>query len=259
VESGHSARCAPGHRKAVGGNAHFSVRRNLPPFFASVSYFTHARRARLYGLNRLKSRSGEDAGTTESMERYGGGSIVVSDYNPAWPATFEQERTSLHTALGPLVLTIEHIGSTAVPGLAAKPIIDLQLSVRSLAEARSSCVGPLQALGYAYMPQYEARLPGELFFRKGLSGPWTHHLHILQGDHPRWQRRLLFRDYLRNHPEVARAYAKLKRDLAAAFDDDISGYMNAKTTFVAATLAEALGPGEQVVLDRHLPTETSRS
>jgi len=90
------------------------------------------------------------------MERYGGGSIVVSDYNPAWSATFEQERTSLHTALGPLVLTIEHIGSTAVPGLAAKPIIDLQLSVRSLAEARSSCVGPLQALGYAYMPQYEA-------------------------------------------------------------------------------------------------------
>jgi len=68
------------------------------------------------------------------MERYGGGSIVVSDYNPAWSATFEQERTSLHTALGPLVLTIEHIGSTAVPGMAAKPIIDLQLSVRSLAE-----------------------------------------------------------------------------------------------------------------------------
>jgi GrpB-like predicted nucleotidyltransferase (UPF0157 family) len=81
----------------------------------------------------------------------------------------------------------------------------------------------------------------------------------LQGDHPRWQRRLLFRDYLRNHPEVAGAYAKLKRDLAAAFDDDISGYMNAKTAFVAATLAEALGPGEQVALDRPLPPETSRS
>ena len=193
------------------------------------------------------------------MERYSGGSIVVSDYNPAWPATFEKERTSLYTALGPLVLTIEHIGSTAVPGLAAKPIIDLQLSVRSLAEARSSCVGPLQALGYAYMPPYEARLPGELFFRKGVSGPWTHHLHVLQGDHPRWHRRLLFRDYLRNHPEVADAYAKLKRDLAAAFVDDISGYMNAKTAFVAATLAEALGPGEQVLLDRPLPPETARS
>ena len=72
-----------------------------------------------------------------------------------------------------------------------------------------------------------------------VSGPWTHHLHILQGDDPRWQDRLLFRDYLRNHPEVARAYAKLKRDLAAAFDDDISGYRNAKNAFVAATMAEA--------------------
>ncbi len=191
------------------------------------------------------------------MERYEGGSIVILDYDPAWSATFEQERTSLHTALGPLVLIVEHIGSTAVPGLAAKPIIDLQLSVRSLAEARSSCVGPLQALGYAYMPEYEARLPGELFFRKGQ--PWTHHLRVLQEDHPRWRRRLLFRDYLRTYPEVACAYAKMKRDLAAAFDNDMSGYMNAKTAFVAATLAEALGPGEQVVLDRPVPPETSRS
>src|SRR5260370_35409588 len=89
------------------------------------------------------------------------------------------------------------------------------------------------------MPQYEAWLPAELLFRKGLSGPWTDHLYILQGDDPRWQDRLLFRDYLRKHPEVARAYAKLKRDLAAAFDDDISGYRNAKNAFVAATMAEA--------------------
>jgi GrpB-like predicted nucleotidyltransferase (UPF0157 family) len=191
------------------------------------------------------------------MKQYGGGSIVVSDYDPSWPAAFEQERMSLHTALGPLVLTVEHIGSTAVPGLASKPIIDLQLSVSDLAEARSSCVGPLQALGYAYLPEYEPRLPGELFFRKG--HPWTHHLHVLQADHPRWRRRLLFRDYLRTHPEAVRAYAKLKRDLAAVFVDDMSGYMNAKTAFVAATLAEAVGPGEQVVMDRPIPPETSRS
>jgi GrpB-like predicted nucleotidyltransferase (UPF0157 family) len=173
------------------------------------------------------------------MERYGGGSIVVSDYDPAWLAMFEQERRSLHTVLGPLLLTIEHIGSTAVPGLAAKPIIDLQASVRSLAEAQSRCVEPLQALGYTYLPQYEAWLPGELFFRKALAGPWTHHLHILQGDDPRWRDRLLFRDYLRNHPEAAATYAKLKKDLAAAFDDDISGYRNAKDAFVAATMAQA--------------------
>ena len=78
--------------------------------------------------------------------------------------------------LDPFVLTIEHIGSTAVPGLAAKPIIDLQASVRRLPEAQSRCVEPLQALGYTYLPQYEAWLPGELFFRKALAGPWTHHL-----------------------------------------------------------------------------------
>jgi GrpB-like predicted nucleotidyltransferase (UPF0157 family) len=173
------------------------------------------------------------------MERYGGGSIVVSDYNPAWSAMFEHERTSLHAALDPLVLSIEHIGSTAVPGLAAKPIIDLQASVRSLAEAQSRCVERLQGLGYAYLPQYEAWLPGERFFRKALAGSWTHHLHILQADDPRWRDRLLFRDYLRNHPEAAATYAKLKRDLAAAFDDDISGYRNAKDAFVAATMAEA--------------------
>ena len=88
------------------------------------------------------------------MERDGGGSIVVSDYDPAWPAMFEHECTRLHAALDPFVLTIEHIGSTAVPGLAAKPIIDLQASVRRLAEAQSRCVEPLQALGYTYLPQY---------------------------------------------------------------------------------------------------------
>ena len=126
-----------------------------------------------------------------------------------------------------------------MPGLAAKPIIDLQASVLRLAEAQSRCVEPLQASGYTYLPQYEAWLPGELFFRKALAGPWTHHLHILQRDDPRWQDRLLFRDYLRNHPEAAATYAKLKRDLAAAFDNDISGYRNAKDAFVAATIAQA--------------------
>ena len=78
------------------------------------------------------------------MERYGDKSIVVSDYNPAWPAMFEQERKSLQGVIGPVVLTIEHMGSTAVPGLAAKPIIDLLVGVRNLTEARSFCIEPLK-------------------------------------------------------------------------------------------------------------------
>ena len=77
--------------------------------------------------------------------------------------------------------------------------MDLQSSVRSLADARASCVGPLQVLGHTYMPQYQGWSPGELFFRKELS-PWTHHLHILQGDDPRWHDRLLFHDHCATFP-----------------------------------------------------------
>jgi GrpB-like predicted nucleotidyltransferase (UPF0157 family) len=173
------------------------------------------------------------------MERYGGGAIVIVAYDPAWPALFEQERAKLAAALGALVVAIEHVGSTAVPGLAAKPIIDLMVGVRSLTGARCRCVEALQAAGYAYMPEYQSWLPDELFFRKGLPGPWTHHVHVMEPSNPGWRRRLLFRDYLRAHPESADAYAKLKRDLAAAFKDDIAAYRNAKDAFVAETMAKA--------------------
>jgi GrpB-like predicted nucleotidyltransferase (UPF0157 family) len=117
-----------------------------------------------------------------------------------------------------------------------------------------TCSRTLCADYRAYWEYSGARpwLPGELFFRKALAGPWTHHLHIfLQGDDPRWQDRLLFRDNLRSHPEAAATYAKLKRDLAAAFNDDISGYRNAKDAFVAATMAR--GPardGDRQLLRR---------
>jgi GrpB-like predicted nucleotidyltransferase (UPF0157 family) len=173
------------------------------------------------------------------MERYGGGPIVIVAYDPAWKALFEEERTKLAALLGALVVAIEHVGSTAVPGLAAKPIIDLMVGVRSLTEAKCQCVESLQAAGYAYLPEYQSWLPGELFFRKGVSGRWTHHAHVMEPSNPGWRRRLLFRDYLRGHPDSAEAYAKLKRDLAAAFKDDIAAYRNAKDEFVAETMAKA--------------------
>ena len=93
------------------------------------------------------------------MERYGGGAIVVTDYDPAWPAMFEEERANIAAALRSLVVTIEHIGSTAVPGLAAKPIIDLLVGVTSLDAARACGIDALQALGYTYMPEYQSWLP----------------------------------------------------------------------------------------------------
>ena len=177
--------------------------------------------------------------TMTAKERYGAGRIVVSDYDPAWSAMFERERARVQEALGLIVVTIEHVGSTAVPGLAAKPIIDLLVGVRSLPEARDRCVGPLEALRYRYMAEYESWLPNEMLFRKGVPGPWTHHVHLMEPRCPRWEEFTLIRDYLRRHEEVASAYADLKRALALVFDDDIAGYRNAKAPFIRAVLARA--------------------
>ena len=140
------------------------------------------------------------------MERYGGGHITICDYDPTWPAEFEQERTRLQTALGSIVTTIEHVGSTAVPGLAAKPIIDVLVGVRDLTEARVRCIEELGVLGYRYMAEYEAWLPGEMLFRKGNPGPWTHHAHVMD---------------------------------ARVFQDDIAGFRDAKRPFLQALMAKA--------------------
>lgn len=173
------------------------------------------------------------------MEKYGAGSIVVSDYDPNWPGLFAQERVRIAQALGAFALAVEHVGSTAVPGLPSKPIIDLLVGVRSLEEARQCCIEPIAALGYVYMPEYASWIPGELFFRKGPPGPWTHHLHMMEPSHPNWEARLVFRDYLRAHGEAARAYAEIKRALAASSKDDIEAHRTGKDAFVAETTAKA--------------------
>jgi GrpB-like predicted nucleotidyltransferase (UPF0157 family) len=173
------------------------------------------------------------------MERYGAGSIVVCDYDPNWSTLFEQESARIKKALGPLALAIEHMGSTAVPGLASKPIIDLLVGVPNLEEATRRCVEPIKALGYKYVPEYASWLPGELFFRKGPPGPWTHHVHLMEPTYHRWETLLVFRDYLRAHPEAARAYANIKLALAASSKDDIEAYRNGKNVFVEETTAKA--------------------
>ena len=174
-----------------------------------------------------------------TMEKYGAGSIVVSDYDPNWPTLFEQERTRIKNALGSFALAIEHVGSTAVPGLPSKPIIDLLIGVPSLEEAKKRCIEPIEALGYNYISEYASWLPSELFFRKGPPGPWTHHVHLMEPSYPRWEALLVFRDYLRSHPEAARAYADIKRALASSSKENIEAYRNGKSTFVEETTAKA--------------------
>jgi GrpB-like predicted nucleotidyltransferase (UPF0157 family) len=173
------------------------------------------------------------------MEKYGAGSIVVCDYDPNWPILFEQESTRIKQALGPFALAIEHAGSTSVAGLPSKPIIDMLVAVPSLEQAKQRWIAPIKTLGYTYMPEYVSWLPGELFFRKGPPGPWTHHMHVMELSCPRWEALLVFRDYLRAHPETAQAYADIKRDLAASSIDNIAAYRNGKTVFVEETTAKA--------------------
>ncbi len=171
-----------------------------------------------------------------------GGPIVVVEYDPDWVRQYEAERTLILQIIGEHVAAIEHMGSTAVPGLAAKPIIDILLGVRALGEA-PACIQPLANIGYEYVPEYETSIPERRYFHKGPPQARTHHLHMVEVTSEFWKRQLAFRDYLRAHPAVAREYAELKQALAVQYKWDRSGYTDAKSAFVQAVLAKALARG----------------
>ena len=167
-----------------------------------------------------------------------GEAVEIVAYDPAWPAEFEHERALIACALGGRMLGIEHVGSTAVAGLGAKPIIDITVSVRRLADGEN-CVRPLEGLGYVY--RGDGGIPGRLYFSKPTTRPRTHHLHMVEHGSDFWQRHILFRDYLRKHPDEADRYYRLKVRLAAQFRDDRVGYTEAKTKFIESALARARG------------------
>lgn len=156
--------------------------------------------------------------------------ITIADYDDDWPERFGAEKRRLLTGLGTLAVEIEHIGSTAVPGLAAKPIIDIMPGVRSLADA-DACTAPMRRLGYEYVPEFEQELPGRRYFRKGFpQQKW--HVHIVEIGGEFWNRHLAFRDYLRGDPHAVSEYAALKRRLAAQFPRDSRAYTFAKSEFI---------------------------
>lgn len=166
--------------------------------------------------------------------------IVLTEYDSRWPALFGAEAARLRAALGETAVAIEHIGSTAVPGLAAKPVLDVLVGVRSVPVARTEAVPALEALGYAFW--YDNPATDRLFFVKGLPphGPRTHHVHMVEADAGGvWGDRLLFRDVLRADPDEARRYEHLKRELAARFPDDREAYTDAKGEFVLSVLEKA--------------------
>ncbi len=154
-------------------------------------------------------------------------------YDPTWPARFEQERAALEDAIGAWIVGgIHHVGSTAVPGLDAKPIVDILAGVRDLDESRA-CFDPLAQLGYMYAPY----LPDEMhWFCKPHPSRRTHHLHLVPTGSKRYRDELAFRDRLRSDPEVAAEYAALKHTLAERHRDDREAYTEAKGAFVRAVL-----------------------
>jgi GrpB-like predicted nucleotidyltransferase (UPF0157 family) len=162
--------------------------------------------------------------------------VLILPYDPAWAQQFEQEKEHLQKCLPlELVTRIEHFGSTAVPGLAAKPIIDMLVEVTSLTETRKRIVPILTAQGYDYFwrPTHGDSTPPfyAWFIKRDRLGKRTHHIHMVEADFEHWER-LLFRDYLREHPDVVRTYQELKYRLVREFPGDRVAYTAAKSEFI---------------------------
>lgn len=163
--------------------------------------------------------------------------VYVEPYDPSWPARFELERDLLQNVLRDWLLgTIEHVGSTAVPGLAAKPVIDIMVGVQSLA-ASESAIPALAGHGYCYFP-YKAEVMH--WFCKPSDALRTHHLHLVPFESSLWYERLAFRDALRADGELAARYERLKVELAEKHRHDREAYTEGKSEFVLAVVQRAL-------------------
>jgi GrpB-like predicted nucleotidyltransferase (UPF0157 family) len=163
--------------------------------------------------------------------------VVIVDYDPAWPARYEALRAAIAAALGELAAEIVHLGSTAVPGLAAKPVIDLNVLLRSKDDL-PAVIERLAGLGYVH--EGDLGIVGrEAFATPPGYGAHDHHLYVCAPDWPGHADQIAFRDYLRAHPSAARAYARMKRTLAARHRNNRAAYANAKAGFVAAVLKRA--------------------
>jgi GrpB-like predicted nucleotidyltransferase (UPF0157 family) len=163
--------------------------------------------------------------------------IEIVDYDPRWAFLFNEEAARLRAVLDPsLIVGLEHFGSTAIPGLAAKPIIDILIAVRSLAAARATFVETLQKLDYIYWADNPKK--DRMFFVKGMppfGSKRSHHVHITEPTGELWHR-LAFRDYLRAHPDEAATYERLKKQLAVEHQTDREAYTDAKSVYVESVM-----------------------
>jgi GrpB-like predicted nucleotidyltransferase (UPF0157 family) len=170
--------------------------------------------------------SGSDRVVTDPVE--------VVDYDPSWPEKFETWRTRLAASLGATAVRIEHVGSTSVPGLAAKPIVDIQVSVPNVT-VEAAYAPSIEALGVAL----RSRDDEHRYFRPAGDAPRDVQIHVCEAG-SQWERlHLLFRDYLRSHAAAAREYGDMKRKVAVRYRDDRIAYNEAKTDFIRDQLERA--------------------
>jgi GrpB-like predicted nucleotidyltransferase (UPF0157 family) len=169
-------------------------------------------------------------------------SVELIDYDPTWPTRFVEQKTRLTMILSPwLAGEIEHIGSTSVPGLRSKPIVDILAPVQSLAASRAA-MPILEEDGWLFWPD-DPNQDYRLWFLRPNPTARTHHLQIIQHDHPSFRASIMFRDVLRRDVMARKAYSALKAELADQHQSDRNAYSNAKTEFVQAILeAEGVSP-----------------
>lgn len=162
--------------------------------------------------------------------------VEITAYSPLWPAVFEIERDRLVAIFGADAVLIEHIGSTAVPGLGAKPIIDILLGAPTL-DVVERHIPALVESGYRYVPEFERSIPGRRYFVKQHGHPGHFHLHAVVYDTQFWRDHIAFRDILRADPGLAERYWRLKTALAARFRNDRAACTDARNEFIRNALA----------------------
>jgi GrpB-like predicted nucleotidyltransferase (UPF0157 family) len=167
--------------------------------------------------------------------------VTIVPADPAWTEKFEAGALLVRAALGNLVLGVEHIGSTSVPGLAAKPVVDMLVGLASMDEVLAARTA-LEARGWEFPESINALLSDRRFGKLAPGGVRSHHVHIVVFEGDEWRRLVAFRNALRASPELARRYEALKRDLAAKFADQREKYTAAKTDFVDDVLGSVGAP-----------------
>ena len=163
------------------------------------------------------------------------GPVLIVNYDPQWPTFYESETKLIRRVLSGRILAIEHIGSTAVPNLGGKNIVDIMAGVNSQEEAKQ-CLAPLERIGYTEVIPQADNADWYYCLEKSKQTP-GYHLHLVRFGSEHWKKHIVFRDFLRKNPEVAQEYFALKKELAAKYGTDRLGYTEAKTVFIESVIA----------------------